>query len=287
METLAQSIAENYRTGKPIEVNPNNNITASRRKMYSHLNDYTGGDPESMYKYSMNVLSKYRPNIQRYVLSQGEVPNKDFNKMVQQAYDLRCKQIEHYSKASGLPQNEAQILLENEESDKEEIQNPDSNTFLGALAAPIGVAAHYIKHSADNFVGENPDNLDPALIMGLINTATAKINSSDLKRAAQNKPAGILGTLGTGGTSQYDSLRSFLQKPENAQIKQQILNGLITDVSQIPGFSPAQGGVNVLAQDAINQVKQQEIKKMIPYIIIGLIILTLVIVLLVRHHDRR
>jgi hypothetical protein len=279
---LSETIAESYRTGNRPKINSANKFTASRRNMYEHIRNLAGGDKNLMKHNSLSVIKDYLPTLQKYVISQNEVPNKDPELLAKQAYQLRCKQIKHYASAAGISEPEAQILLESEEAERDASQQPDADTYLGGLAAPVGVVG---SHSDFDYFDNNPetDNLDPALVMGLLNTATSKINSADLKRAAQNKPAGILGTLGTGGTSQYDSLRSFLQKPENAQIKQQILNGLITDISQIPNFSGNAGGINVLAQDTISQIKQQEIKKMLPYIILGLVLFAVLIFFIARR----
>jgi hypothetical protein len=273
---LTDKIVESFRTGERTKTNPNNKFTHNRRNLYKKIKEETGLDKDASKAMCLRLIEENMPIIQRYVQSQGEMPSNDIEQLVLQTYELRCKQIQDAARISDLPENDAQILLEEEEAETEDSGIEDR--FLGMFSAPIGLAAEILMNNPhDNFV-------DPAMITGIVNTIGAKITSGDLMRAARNKPAGILGALGTGGTKAYDALRKYLNDPKNIGEKNAVLQGKITDVAQLAGYGGAenttQSGVKVLANDVINQVKQQEIKaaikKYLP-IAIGLIIIIFII----------
>ena len=294
MNNINELMAEGARTGKNIKVNPANKITSARRKMFSNIQELSGNDPQQMFEKSVKIVNDYIPNVRRYVLSQNEIPNNNTNNLIKQAYQLRCNQINNYSKATGLSNGNAQILLESEESESDNYHAPDKETYLGALSAPIGIVASYLENS-NNFDGNTETDyfIDPAIVTGLFSTVGSKISASELKRAAMNKPAGLVGLLSSGGTSTYDKLRAFLNNPANIQYKNGILNGQINDISQIPLFSTGgyinnnTGGLGGFTNQTINEIKKQKIKQAIPYIIIGVAVLILIIVLILKKRGNK
>jgi hypothetical protein len=225
-------------------------------------------------------------------MSRGETPAQGVEELAIQASTLRQKEAESVAGAIDTSVDDALVFLEDDEATNMDANISMGENYLGMLAAPVQIAAHHLvkgvvdKDQVDNFV-------DPAIIAGIINTAGAKINSADLKRAANNKPAGLLGALGQGGTKAYDALRKYLNDPTNADEKKAVLSGVITDVSQLRMFNTDQvpntgggSGLKLLGKDLVDEVAKQKkkevIQKYLPIIIIGLVALIIIVVLIAR-----
>jgi hypothetical protein len=301
MLNLSEKIADSYRKGIPAKANPGNPVTSRRRKLFSTIKERTGGDPEAELDYSLRIIQKERPKIESYILSKNEVPQDNIADLVTQAYQLRCKEINDTQATLGVSEAEAGIFLEDDEAETAQANSPEQDNFIGELFAPIGIAAKHIhvkKHvqrgnGADQFV-------DASLVTGLLNTAGGILDKGALKRAAQNKPSGIVGLL-TGGKKEYELLRTYLNDPKNADEKDQVLKGVITDVHELRGYAGSSStggglanvgyGVKVAGTDVLKAIedakKKEAIKKALPLIIIGVIALIVVTVLIVKHANRK
>jgi hypothetical protein len=295
MSHVSEALTEMYRTGKHIKPVMTNKMTRGRVKQYEAIKETTGEDPLSELNYSMQLIKEGVPQIQRYVLSQNETPAPNIEQLTTQAYKLRCRQINDTAKAMDIPQHEAEVWIEMDESEDETLESAAADSHLGSLFAPIGIAATRLEQKRKKGLAydpaySEPDTLDPNLALGIVNTIGQKVTSADLKRAAQNKPAGILGFLGTGGTSHYDALRKYFQ--QNPNVAAQVINGTITDESQLPNWSSGlpSGANAVNSNDLTNAVAQyqtqQQIKKYLPVILIGLVVIVLVIVLITKGASR-
>lgn len=287
MINVSEKVADSFRNNKRAQANPTNTVTAKRRGLYSKIMDATGSDPEQSYKYSMDILKRQKPKLSAYVMSKNEMPVDDLDGLVMQAYKIRCNEIDSTKNILGVTDQEANIFLEDDEADMIEANSPEADNFAGELFAPIGIAAAYMegKRNPDNFV-------DPYVLSGAINTIGSKIDSAALKRAAQDKPAGVLGFL-SGGSKEYDAIRKYLQNPANIAEKNAVIAGTITSAQQLKGFGGSivpSGGVNVMAKDVIDEIarqkKREAINKALPFIIIGVIVLILVTVLIVKNAKR-
>lgn len=283
MINMSEKVADSYRTGTNPKADPNNPVTSRRRKLYSLIKTKAGGNAQAEYDHAITIISRERPKLEAYVISKNEVPLDNINDLILQAYELRANEIDSVSNMIGVSDGEANIFLEDDESANVLTNNPDSENFTGELFAPVGIAAKHLQDKPDNFV-------DPNLIGGIINTIGGKVNAADLKRAANNKPPGILGFLGQGGASGYNALRAYLQKPENSDEKAKVLTGQINDISMLRGYAGQvanQGGVSIAANNVIDQIAAQKrreaINKALPFIIIGVIVIILVTVLIVRN----
>lgn len=290
MVNLSEKVADSFRNNKPAKANPANPVTSRRRKLYSVIKDRTGGDPAAELEYAMKIVQLERPKIESYVISKNEVPMDGIQDLIMQAYKLRCAEIDSTSSMLGLSDGEANIFLEDDEADTTMANNAEAENFIGELFAPIGIAAGHIQSNS------SPDNLDSSLVTGLLNTVGGLFDKGALRRAAQNKPAGIAGTI-AGGAKQYNLLRSYLQNPVNKDEKDLILKGAITDTSQLRGYGNDAGdlgkggGIKVLGNDVIKEIakqkKKEAIKKALPFIILGVSVIILVTILIVRSAKRK
>lgn len=290
MLNLSEKIADSYRKGENPKSNPGNPVTSRRRKLFTTIKERTGGDPDAELNYSMKIIQRERPKIEDYIISKNEVPLDRIEDLIMQAYQLRCSEIDNTAKTLGVSEGEAGIFLEDDEAETETANNPEADNFIGELFAPIGIAAKHLNGS-DNFV-------DAGLVSGIINTVGTKVDKGTLKRAAENKPSGVLGFL-SGGKKQYELLRAYLQNPANTAEKDGVLRGTITDISQLKGYGGgdlpvksganiAGGGLNVAGVDVLKAIEDQKkkdaIKKALPFIIIGIVVIILVTVLIVKKN---
>jgi hypothetical protein len=284
--SISEAISHSYLSGNKPKVNINNKFTRRRMKLYENIKENTGENPDSELDYSRQIINENVPKVQRYIMSQNEQPSANLDDMIKQAYHLRCNQISAISSSLDIPDKDAQILIEEDENDANEIEANGKDEFLAELFAPIGIAATRLQMKQKRDSAEADNFVSPDLISGLIGTVGTKIGAADLKRAAANKPAGVLGFLGAGGTAHYDSLRAYFQK--NPTIAQEVLSGQITDESQLPNWSNTMPtGANILNSNAITQSiadyqKKQALHKALPFIIGGVLVLVIVIILIAR-----
>lgn len=290
MINLSEKVADSYRTGNKATANPNNAVTSRRRKLYGVIKSRTGGDPDAELEYAMKIIAQERPKIESYVMSKNEVPAGDVRDLAIQAYKLRCKEIDDTAHILNVSDSEAGIFIEDDEADNENANSSETDNFIGELFAPVGIAAKHLQKNSGN-----PDNfVDPNLLGGIINTIGNKVNAADLKRAAQDKAPGILGFLGTGGNAAYNALRNYFKQPANADEKAKVLAGIITDQTQLRGYGTAIAyhapGTNVAGVDVVSaieaQKKQEAIKKALPFIIIGIVVIIVVTILIVRRGNK-
>lgn len=281
MNNVSEKVADSYRTNSKPVANPNNKVTRNRRKLFATIKERTGNDPNAELDYSLAIINRERPKIESYVINKNEVPADKLEDLVKQAYALRCVEIDSTANTLGVSENEANIFLEDDEADTEESNNYEAENFIGELFAPIELAVKHLNSGADNFI-------DPSIITGITNVAGQKIDSAQLRRAAQNKPSGIIGML-SGGKGEYELLKSYLQKEENKDEKQKVLSGIITNVSQLRGYGNIGGGkgVNIAASDVINEIAKQkrkeEINKILPYVLIGVVAIILITVYISKN----
>lgn len=287
MINLSEAVADSYRSGHRPKANPGNPVTSRRRRLFSTIKERTGGDPQAELDYAMRIIGKERPRVEAYVISKNEVPATELPQLIMQAYKLRSAEIDNVAQMLGVSEGEAGIFLENDESDSTEANSPEQDNFIGELFAPVGIAAKHISES-DSFV-------DAGLVQGVVNTVGGIVDKASLKRAAENKPAGLAGIL-SGGKAEYEILRAYLQKTENKDEKQKVLMGIITSPSQLRGYGGAAGttgglnGVAIGANNVIDAIaakkKKEFLQKNLPIIIIGVVILIVVTILIVKSANK-
>lgn len=298
MSHISAALEEMYRTQRTIKPPRTNAITKARIKQYEGIKEATGEDPTSELDYSRQIIKDNIPIVERYVLSQNETPARKTDDLIKQAYQLRCRQIDNVAKAMDVPTDDAEVWLEMDESDDMNLDVSGADSFLGSLFAPIGVAATRLQQKAKKGLAydpaySEPDNLDLGSVLGGVTQVVGgALSGSELKRAAQNKPAGVVGALSTGGSAHYNDLRAYFQK--NPAVAQQVLSGAITSESQLPnwGGSLYGTGANVLNSNDItgsiaDYQRKQQIKKMLPVIIIGVVALIIVTILITKGASKR
>ncbi len=290
MQTLSEKVANSYRDGSTVKPEANNKTTRKRRALYKKIMNQSHGNIGDQIAMSLNIIKQNRPLVESYVLSQNEVPLDNIEDLVKQAYELRSKEIDDTAQLLQVSEGEANIFLEADSSFQSGVNNFQGGADLGELFAPIGIAAKHL-----SFTGEDsePDSfIDANLVSGVIGTIGGKLDSAQLKRAAENKPSGIVGAL-TGGKKEYETLRSYLQNPKNADEKAAVIKGVINSVYQLRGYSTGGitlnqgvGGVNIAGVDVIEEIARQKrreaIRKAIPFLIIGVVVIVLVTFLIVR-----
>jgi len=295
MSHISNALQEMYRTNRHIKPQRTNAITRARVKQYEDIKNATGEDGSSELDYSRQIVKDNLPIVQRYVLSQNETPASKTDDLIKQAYQLRCKQIDAVAKSMDVPTDEAEVWLEMDEADDMNLEVSGADSYLGSLFAPIGVAATRLQQKARKGLAYDPDysmpdTLDPSqtgsIIGGVTQVLGGVLSGSELKRAAAGKPAGVIGSLSTGGSAHYNDLRAYFKA--NPNIAQQVLNGTITSESQLPNYAGNLSGANILNSNDItgsiaDYQRKQQIKKMLPIIIIGVVAIIIITVLISRN----
>lgn len=258
--------------------NPNNDITVKRKRLGNNIMNEANGNESVQYQLAVDVLNNHKTRLQEFVLSHGEAPAYDLNELIVQTFQLKNKDIAKVSSILGMDNNESLLHIENEEQNFYDDMGYVRDEFLGELLAPVEIAYTHLKNA-------RPDNfLDPSLISAGINMVGTKVNSSTLKRAAQGKPVGLLGKISTGGKAHYAALVAYFRA--NPDQKQAVLSGRITDESELPGWVINSESSNRSAtglNDIYKQIKRAEIKKYVPYIIAGVLLIVLIVYIAARH----
>lgn len=279
MKTLSEMLDQQTR-GESIAPNPGNRVTKKRKHVRKSILEKAGGNNEAAYKMAMGVIEDYLPRLQEFVLEHGEEPAPEINDLVKQVYEIRMHDVNDATEVLDYDNEEALTWLDQQEDQFENDFGYKQDSFLGELFAPIEIAYTYLKNHRGN-----PDGLDLGGVLGGVgNMITGKLNKSELIRAAQGKPAGVVGTLATGGVSHYNALRAYFRA--HPDVAKNVLNGSLTDESQLPGWQITQptnagGGfgdpIRNAANDLAGDVIGTQFKKALPYII-GFVVLMAVIV---------
>lgn len=254
---ITEMLSEQF-AGKTVKPNSNNKMTKARRSRANKLIRDSEGNPDIAFNMAVQDVADNLPAIQRFVLSKGETPLSDPIDIARQAYQLRVDDITKIADAMGVPFGEAQLFIEDAESNSADINAPESDSFLGGLFSSIGaVAGNALQQAA-------------------------------IKRAGTNKNPGILGALTPG----YSNLQAYLKAHPDQKGKVTLDeqgNIVSTDayVNQNAGGVLA-GGIakDIFATDAANAISDQArkavLKRNMPYIIGGAVLLVIVIIFIAR-----
>lgn len=251
--------------GEDISPDANNKLTQRRKAWKAAIIEQSGNDGQTAYDMSLDILGNYVNRLQQFVLEHSEEPAPNLPDLAKQVYQLRMQDVAEASNVLDYDTEGATVHLEEQEDLFEAENGYRMDGFLGELFAPVEIV--YTQGKPEGFIAADLAN-------ALIPAIGQKVNKATLVRAAQGKPSGVLGFLSTGGKKHYEALVAYFRaNPETAK---KVTDGLITDEAQLPGWTvPAQGRnpLTPLADD----LRKDQLKKMIPYIIGFFIVLGLVI----------
>lgn len=230
--------------GETMQPNKMNAVTLRRHQLHKQI----GGDMNK----AINVLKRNVSRMDKYILSKGEQPLGNIVEKAVQSYILKNKEISDVAKTMGIAPEKAQVFLDDAESKGHEIEHPDTDSFIGDILSAIAPIAQ------------------------------AGIDKIAAKRASKGKPAGVFGTLASGGTNAYNTIRGMSAD----QIAALAAGGLATNPNALPGQPGAQGGglldnIRLFGGEIIDRVgdaeRKKQLQKMIPLFIIGAVVLFAVI----------
>lgn len=224
--------------------NPDNFQTQNRLRFKRKLNNFCKANNYDEGDVSLDIVKENQGDIEKYVITQGEIPSQDPIELSIQAYLLREAQIRSVMEGAGVDYDEALVLIEEDEAEKMEAGHPDSDNFLGAIFSAIGgVAKKAVQKAAE-------------------------------KRAAQGKNAGFFGNLNEAINKQsYDEVKAAVSQ-DPALAKQAMSSQGLSDSSRIY--------LQEIIDKVKEEEKKKEIKKMIPLIIVGVLVIIAITVLLTR-----
>lgn len=251
--------------GEDINPDADNKLT-QRRKAWKAAILEQSGDSQTAYDTSLDILGQYVNRLQQFVLEHSEEPAPLLPDLAKQVYQLRMQDVAEASNILDYDNEQATVFLEDQENLFEEENGYRMDGFLGELFAPVEIVYSH-ENKSDSFLAADLAN-------SLIPAIGNKVNKATLIRAAQGKPSGVLGFLSTGGKKHYEALVAYFRaNPETAK---KVLAGQITDESMLPNWTvPAQQG-NPL-NNAVDDLRKDQMKKMLPYIIGFFIILGVIV----------
>lgn len=272
MKTFSE-ILDLQTRGEAKPPNVNNSITKKRKAMKKWIDAEAGGNKSIAYSIAMQSLEDNITRLQEYTLSKGEEPAPEFPDLVRQVYQLWQMDIAEAGDVLDYDNEQAAIFLEDQEDGFEKDNGYVRDEFLGHLGAPLEIAYTYMKN-------DGGQSFSGAEILGAVAGAIGtKVNKQELIRAAQGKPAGVIGTLATGGVAHYNALRNYFRA--NPDVAKQVIDGRITDESQLPNWAVVSNTGNSSGSTGINKiidpVIQDQFKKAIPYIIGFLLIIGVIV----------
>jgi hypothetical protein len=258
--------------GEDISPDANNKLTQRRKAWKAAIIEQAGNDGQTAYDMSLDILGNYVTRLQQFVLEHSEEPAPRLPDLAKQVYQLRMQDVKEVSEVLDYDNEQGVVHLEDQENLFEDENGYRMDGFLGELFAPIEIV-YTQENKGESFIASDIANT-------LIPAIGNKVNKATLIRAAQGKPSGVLGFLSTGGKKHYEALVSYFRaNPETAK---KVLAGQITDESQLPNWTvPAQQGnpLTPLADD----LRKDQLKKMLPYIIGFLVILGLIVYFAARN----
>jgi hypothetical protein len=237
-EFMSQYIMDSF-LGETMQPNRSNPVTL-RRKL---LKQQIGNNPKAAF----TIVRKNIPRLDKYIISKGERPLENVFEKSVQAYLLKNKEIADVSKTLNIQPDDAQTFLDEAEAKGHNIEHPDTDSFIGDIIGAIAQVAQ------------------PA------------INQIAAKRASQGLPAGIFGTLATGGTQAYNTVRGLTPQ----QVQNLAAGGTANDPNAKGGTKDVLSTLKLKGQQIIDKVgdseRQKQLGKMLPVILIAVAVVGLVI----------
>lgn len=259
--------------GEDISPDANNKLTQRRKAWHAAIIEQAGNDGQTAYDMSIDILGNYVNRLQQFVLEHSEEPAPLLPDLAKQVYQLRMQDVAEASNILDYDNEQAKVYLEDQENLFEDENGYRMDGFLGELLAPVEIVYTYEqKQAPDGFIAGDIAN-------ALIPAVGQKVNKATLIRAAQGKNSGILGFLSTGGKRHYEALVAYFRA--NPDTAKKVLDGQITDESQLPGWTVPSQSANPLTPLA-DDLRKDQMKKMIPWIIGFFIILGVVVYLAAR-----
>jgi len=255
--------------GEDIAPDANNKLTTRRKAWKNAILETAQQDGENAYNIAIEILGQHVNRLQQFVLQHGEEPAPKLPDLVKQVYQLRMQDVKEASEILDYDNEQGIVHLEEQENLFEDENGYRMDGFLGELFAPIEVVyTQEQKQSGDSFLASDLAN-------ALIPAVGSKLNRTQLIRAAQGKSANIFTGLSTGGKRHYEALVAYFRaNPETAK---KVINGQIIDESQLPGWTMSPMQLNNPLVPLADDLRKDQLKKMIPYIIGFFVVLGLVI----------
>lgn len=272
MKTISELLDKQTR-GESIAPNSENKTTKRRLLRGKKIMAEADGNEDAAFAIAVNELSNYIPRLQEFVLSHSEEPAQTIEELIQQVYQLRMQDVADVSEMLDFDNEDAIVHLEEQEDQFCNEHGYAMENFLGELWSPIEIAYNHINKS-ERFAGQIASNV-AGTVLPIVGE---KVNRQALIRAAQGKPAGVYGTLASGGTANYNALRDYFRK--NPQIAQQVIKGAITDEAQLPGWIMSDSSIDKskdVIGKKINEFKKKTFKEILPYIILFLVIIAAIV----------
>jgi hypothetical protein len=227
--------------GETMQANKFNPVTLRRHQLHKQI----GGDLNK----AVNVVKRNVPRLDKYILSKGEAPLHNIIEKSVQAYLLKNKEIADVAKTLGIDPEQAQIFLDDAEAKGHEINHSDTDSFIGDILAAIAPIAQ---------------------------SGIDKIAAS---RASKGKPAGVFGTLSSGGATAYNQIRGMTKE----QIQSLAAGGTLTNPAAYAQGTGVLDNIRLFGGEIIDKVgdaeRKKQLQKMIPLFIVGALVLFLVIFL--------
>lgn len=142
MKQISQIMSEQQRTGKRYRPNANNPVTAHRHKVNKLIRDVAANQGVGIEVAALHLVRQHEPQIRRYVSRRGEMPLNNPVELSVQAAALAAKEAEQVSKDLNLSLEQAQMVIDENESSGYEMNPNESDEFIGSILGAIGAVAH-------------------------------------------------------------------------------------------------------------------------------------------------
>lgn len=241
---LGEAIAETYRTNRLKKPKTTGKLHKAKKALDVSIQKESEATGKPVEDIAMGYVDRNSGIIQKYILSRGEIPvENDTAGLANQAYSLRQKEISDVANALGSDEATAEAYMDEAENNAVEINSAEADSFLGPLFAAIGKAVK----------GTGQPQIDPA-------TGLPKQKGSFWR------------TLG--------SIGSLLGSPPQYGMQAGVYGGnnLLNSIANGQGGGLLQGAFN----GVVAQQRRQQINRMLPGIIIGVIALVVIVVLIAK-----
>lgn len=186
---LGETIAEHYRTGKTRKPNPNNGMAKARSKFRMKMEKEAADRGKDVEEIALGYVEQNAGQLQRYVISKGELPEETTAGLAMQTYDLRSREVNDIAAAMGCDYATAEAYLDEAENKAIEMNSPEADSFIGELFDAIGrIAGKGLQKASDKRQAKGKGAGVAGFFANLLNPGTAQgepVEKIDLKAEAQ------------------------------------------------------------------------------------------------------
>lgn len=224
---LASDLQNEIATGYRRKADPSNPITKRKNQLKQSIKNRANTESRDIADVSLDVVQENVGDLQRYVISKGEKPMQNAVDLCLQVALLRQQDIDKIAQTMNVSHSEAEIFLEESESDAARKGTAEADSFIGEVIGAVGNVAN---RAVSKIVEKKKAQGKPAKFWNTLLDITGGMASSGMPQLVQQEQpnkGGFLNEVKIFGQDVIDAIRKSETKKAVNQSLPLIIGGVL------------------------------------------------------------